>query len=226
MGIQVSIDGPAGAGKSTAARLLAKRLGFNYVNTGAMYRALTLLALQYIVDWEDEDSLVMLFERHNIDQRGTKTFIDNKDVSLEIRSNKVSRAVSIICRHRGVRERMVKLQRRIAEKGSIVMDGRDIGTVVLPNADVKIFLTASVEKRAKRRLEDLRELGKPLPYDDVLENILRRDKIDSTRKIAPLIMADDAILVDNTDIPIDEEINFLEKLVREKIKDKLNSQSN
>ncbi len=223
MVIQVAIDGPAGAGKSTAARLLAKRLGFNYINTGAMYRALTLLALQYLVDWEDEDSLIMLFERHNIDQRGTKTFIDNKDVSIEIRSNKVSRAVSIICRHRGVRERMVDLQREIAQKGSIVMDGRDIGTVVLPDADVKIFLTASVEKRAERRFKDIEEMGKSLPYEDVLENILRRDKIDSSRKIAPLKMADDAIPVDNTDMPIDEEIDFLEKLVQEKAQVKVNS---
>ncbi len=212
----MAIDGPAGAGKSTAARMLAERVGYRYVDTGAMYRALTLLALREGIPWDDEDALVELLDRHRIDQRGAKTFVDGEDVSSQIRTNKVSRAVSVVCRHRKVRERMVELQRRLAQDGGVVMDGRDIGTVVLPDAELKIFLVASVEERAKRRLKDLIAMGKPLPLDEVMQNIINRDRLDSTRKVAPLRKAPDAIVIDNSNLPIDEEIELLVKLLKEK----------
>ncbi|MCD6417896.1 (d)CMP kinase [bacterium] len=213
--ILIAIDGPAGAGKSTAARLLAEKLGYRYIDTGAMYRALALIVLRNGINWEDEDKIVALFDRHRIVQEGKTTKIDDEDVSREIRTNRVSRAVSVVCRHRRVREKMVELQRKLAGTGGTVMDGRDIGTVVLKNAQLKIFLTASEQERARRRLKDLELLGKPLPFDEVLQNIKNRDRLDSTRKIAPLKQAEDAIVVDNTDIPIDEEIQMLVEMARE-----------
>ncbi|RKZ34990.1 (d)CMP kinase [bacterium] len=217
--IKIAIDGPAGAGKSTAARLLAKRIDYVYIDTGAMYRALTLLALKHNIGWDDENNLVALFEQHKIDQYGSTTLIDGIDVSDEIRTNKVSRAVSEVCRHRDVRQKMVKLQRQMAQQGGVVMDGRDIGTVVLPDAELKIFLTASLEVRAKRRMDELRQMGKPIPFSEVLANIKQRDKMDSTRKIAPLRKADDAVVIDNSFLPIYEEIDILETMAREKIAD-------
>lgn len=214
--IKVAIDGPAGAGKSTAARMLAEKIGYRYIDTGAMYRALTLLVLRKNIAWEDEEGIISLFESHMVKQMGEKTLLDGEDISREIRTNKVSRAVSIVCRHSKVREKMVILQRELAEGGGIVMDGRDIGTVVLPDAQIKIFLTASADERAKRRMHDLEVIGKPLPLDEVRQNIINRDRLDSTRKIAPLKQADDAIVVDTTYLPIDDEIELLVRIVREK----------
>ncbi len=218
--IKVAIDGPAGAGKSTAAKLLAKRLGYRYIDTGAMYRALSLLALEHGVDWNDEESLAALLDKHKIEQNGETTLIDGRDVSTQIRTNEVSRAVSVVCRHRKVREKLVALQRQMAEGGGVVMDGRDIGTVVMPDAELKIFLTASLEVRAKRRMKDLERMGKPLPYEEVLANIKYRDKLDSTREIAPLRKAPDAVVIDNSDLPIEEELDILEDLVRQKEREK------
>ncbi len=214
--ILIAIDGPAGAGKSTAARLLAERLGYTYIDTGAMYRALTLLVIRNNIHWENEKKIIPLFEKQKITQKGEKTFIDDENVSTEIRTNRVSRAVSIVCRHPEVRKRMVELQRELAQSAGIVMDGRDIGTVVLRNAELKLFLTASEEARAKRRMKDLEALGKPLPLAEVQQNIRNRDRLDSTRKIAPLKQADDAIVVDNTDLPIDEEIEMLVRMAKDK----------
>lgn len=214
--IKVAIDGPAGAGKSTAARLLAEKAGYHYIDTGAMYRALTLLVLRKGIKWDDETNILTIFEEHKIRQEGAKTYIDDEDVSAEIRTNQVSRVVSIVCRHPRVREKMVELQRELALGGGIVMDGRDIGTVVLPNAELKIFLTASEQARAARREKDLLKMGKPLPFNEVLQNIKNRDRLDSTREIAPLKQAEDAVVIDNTNLPIEEEIDILLKMVREK----------
>ena len=218
--IRIAIDGPAGAGKSTAARLLAEKLGYRYIDTGAMYRAVALLALEHGVDWEDEDGLASLIDKHKIEQNGKVTLIDGRDVSTEIRTNRVSRAVSVVCKHKKVRERLVALQREMAKDGGVVMDGRDIGTVVMPDAELKIFLTASLEARAKRRMKDLEKLGKPLPFEEVLANIKFRDKLDSTREIAPLRKAPDAVVIDNSDLPIEEEIDILETMARQKEREK------
>ena len=221
--IKIAIDGPAGAGKSTVARLLASEMKYGYIDTGAMYRALTLIVLRNDVDWENEKAIAELFNNHSISQRGEITLLDNEDVSVEIRTNHVSRAVSMVCRHADVRKKMVKLQREFAGNGGIVMDGRDIGTVVLPDAEMKVFLIASAEERAKRRMKDLVEIGKPLPFDEVLQNILNRDRLDSTRTLAPLKQAEDAFVLDTTDLPIEEELQILVKIAREKEKEHNNA---
>lgn len=218
--IKVAIDGPAGAGKSTAARLLAQRIGYTYIDTGAMYRAVALLTIRNNIPPTDEDKIIELLEKTKIKQIGGKTYLDDEDVSIEIRSNSVSRTVSIVCQHQKVRNFLVPIQREMAKNSGVVVDGRDIGTVVLPDAELKIFLVASPQERARRRFVELQEMGKPLLFEEVLENILRRDALDSTRATAPLKKADDAIVIDNTNMSIEEEINYLEKLVREKEKDK------
>jgi len=220
-GIRIAIDGPAGAGKSTAARLLAERLGYKYIDSGAMYRAVTLLALRFDVGWEDEKKLAMLIDKHNICQNGLITTIDGEDVSLAIRSKQVSEAVSVVCKHPLVRKKLVEMQRNLAKDGAVVMEGRDIGTVVLPDAELKFFIVADKEERARRRLKEMVALGKDVTFTEVLENIRLRDLLDSSRAVAPLRQASDAILVDNTRMPIDFEINIMEKIARRKLEDKV-----
>lgn len=220
-GIRIAIDGPAGAGKSTAARLLAERLGYKYIDSGAMYRAVTLLALRFDVGWEDEKKLAMLIDKHNICQNGLITTIDGEDVSLAIRSKQVSEAVSVVCKHPLVRKKLVEMQRNLAKDGAVVMEGRDIGTVVLPDAELKFFIIADKEERARRRLKEMVALGKDVTFTEVLENIRLRDLLDSSRAVAPLRQASDAILVDNTRMPIDFEINIMEKIARRKLEDKV-----
>jgi len=220
-GIRIAIDGPAGAGKSTAARLLAERLGYKYIDSGAMYRAVTLLALRFDVGWEDEKKLAMLIDKHNICQNGLITTIDGEDVSLAIRSKQVSEAVSVVCKHPLVRKKLVEMQRNLAKDGAVVMEGRDIGTVVLPDAELKFFIIADQEERARRRLKEMVALGKDVTFTEVLENIKLRDLLDSSRAVAPLRQASDAILVDNTRMPIDFEINIMEKIARKKLENKV-----
>jgi len=220
-GIRITIDGPAGAGKSTAARLLAERLGYKYIDSGAMYRAVTLLALRFDVGWEDEKKLAMLIDKHNICQNGLITTIDGEDVSLAIRSKQVSEAVSVVCKHPLVRKKLVEMQRNLAKDGAVVMEGRDIGTVVLPDAELKFFIIADQEERARRRLKEMVALGKNVTFTEVLENIKLRDLLDSSRAVAPLRQASDAILVDNTRMPIDFEINIMEKIARKKLENKV-----
>jgi len=220
-GIRIAIDGPAGAGKSTAARLLAERLGYKYIDSGAMYRAVTLLALRFDVGWEDEKKLAMLIDKHNICQNGLITTIDGEDVSLAIRSKQVSEAVSVVCKHPLVRKKLVEMQRNLAKDGAVVMEGRDIGTVVLPDAELKFFIVADKEERARRRLKEMVALGKDVTFTEVLENIKLRDLLDSSRAVAPLRQASDAILVDNTRMSIDFEIDIMEKIARRKLEDKV-----
>ena len=220
-GIRIAIDGPAGAGKSTAARLLAERLGYKYIDSGAMYRAVTLLALRFDVGWEDEKKLAMLIDKHNICQNGLITTIDGEDVSLAIRSKQVSEAVSVVCKHPLVRKKLVEMQRNLAKDGAVVMEGRDIGTVVLPDAELKFFIVADKEERARRRLKEMVALGKDVTFTEVLENIKLRDLLDSSRAVAPLRQASDAILVDNTRMPIDFEIDIMEKIARKKLENKV-----
>ena len=206
--MNIAIDGPAGAGKSTIAKLLAAKLGILYLDTGAMYRAVGLKALNTGVDIADASAVEKMLVDTKIDvkQEGGvhHVYLDGKDVSVDIRENRVSKAASDISAVPCVRYKMVELQREIAAKCDTVLDGRDIGTFVLPNAEHKIFLTASAEERAKRRYAELKAKGSDLTFEQIKEDILKRDYNDSHRALAPLKKADDATEVDTTSMTIEE----------------------
>jgi len=194
----LAIDGPAGAGKSTVAKLVAKRLGYVYIDTGAMYRATTLKALRLKVDLEDPNQFGFL-ERTTMRFRDGILYMDGEDIMKEIRSNQVSNNVSVVSSHIPVRNQLVSLQQEIARHDNVVMDGRDIGTVVLPDADLKIYMTASVEERARRRHEENLSLGIESDYETLKQEIIWRDKYDSSRSYNPLKQAKDAIYLDTSD---------------------------
>ena len=202
----IAIDGPAGAGKSTVAKIVAEKLGYTYIDTGAMYRAVAWKTLQQSSEATDE---AILRAVEGIDVRlactdsGTRVTVDGTDVTGEIRTPEVTHIVSRVAALGPVREKMVELQGAMAADGAVVMDGRDIGTNVLPNADVKIFLTASVEERARRRYDEMKEKGYAVDFDDLKKEIASRDKQDSERAISPLRQAEDAILLDSTALSID-----------------------
>ena len=197
----IALDGPAGAGKSSVSKMVAKRLNCTYLDTGAMYRAITYEALKRNISEEKE--IVQMVENLNMDicakEDTMHVFIDGEDITQYLRTSEVSSRISAF---QGVRNAMVKLQRKVAEKGNAVLDGRDIGTVVLPDADLKIFLTASVHTRALRRYKELKDTDTTL--ERIEEEIKRRDNLDMTRKISPLRKADDAILLDNSDLTLEE----------------------
>ncbi len=205
----VAIDGPAGAGKSTVAKLAAKELGYTYIDTGAMYRAVAWKTLQQKADVTD--ALILDVVR-DIDVRlayangVTQVFVDGQDITGEIRTPEVSHIVSQVAALGPVREKMVDLQRRMATEGGVLMDGRDIATHVLPDADVKIFLTASIEERAQRRWKEMKEKGYDMSLEELQKDIAARDKADSEREISPLVQADDATLLDTTGLSIDEVV--------------------
>lgn len=218
--IIVTIDGPAGSGKSTSAKLIAKKLGFTYLDTGAMYRAITFLALANNCI-ENEDQIIKLakdavinFQAHD---GKTEVFINNKDVTDAIRTFEVNSKVSEISRIPEVRTALVKIQQQFGENNNIVAEGRDTGTVVFPHADVKIFLIASIEERAKRRLKEFHEKGEKISIEEIAGNITKRDKIDSTREVSPLLKADDAFEIDTSNVTIDEQVNQILEKVSEKI---------
>jgi len=214
-GYKLAIDGPAGSGKSTISSLIAKKLGMTHIDTGAMYRAVTLLAIELGNDLTLESTYYFL-EKSKIHYDFDRIFINDRDVTEDIRSDKVTKNVSLVSSFSYVRRKLVELQKDAANKGNIVMDGRDIGTVVLPNADLKIFLTANVEERAKRRLKEQLKKGKESDIHKVIEDILNRDQKDSTRKESPLKIADDAIVLDTTYLTIDEVINKIIELTGKK----------
>ena len=211
-GIIIAIDGPAGSGKSTVAKIIAKKLGLLYIDTGAMYRALTLKAMKKGLDLEDEKALIDLAKTTKVDLKEKSkllTFLDGEDVSALIRTPEVTAKVKYIARVPGVRHEMVALQRSIGSKTGAVLEGRDIGTVVFPNADYKFYLDASPEERAKRRLKDLLELGQDANVEDVKKDIIARDESDMKRSVGALKKAEDAVFIDTTDLSIDQVVNSL-----------------
>ncbi len=219
--IAIAIDGPAAAGKSTVAKIVAEQLGYVYIDTGAMYRAITLKALQQKINLEDEKELEQLLMNTDItfekDGSLQKVFLDKMDVTKEIRKENVTNNVSIVSKHRLVREEMVNRQKQMAKNKRVVMDGRDIGTFVIPDAEVKIFLIASVEERALRRHKENMEKGFPSNLEQLKLEIEKRDKLDSEREVAPLKKADDAIEIDTTSLSIEEVANKILLLAKEKI---------
>lgn len=213
---QVAIDGPAGSGKSTISKQVCNILGFVHIDTGAMYRAVTLEALNRGVDLENPNSYYFLDEI-TISYENDKIFLNGKSVGREIRSTRVAENVSTVAKMAVVRHKMVELQQKAAQNGRIIMDGRDIGYVVLPNANVKIFLTASVEERARRRFFENQSHGKEETYEEILESIIARDYKDSHRDLNPLRQASDAILLDTTNLNIDEVVMEIVRIIKERL---------
>lgn len=219
--ISIAIDGPAAAGKSTVAKIAAEKLSYIYIDTGAMYRALTLKALCQNVNLQDEDILLEILQQTKISlfpgEKGQLVFLDEKEVTDEIRTAQVSNSVSFVAKHPLVRKEMVARQKILASGGGVVMDGRDIGTHVLPNAEVKIFLLASVEERALRRHNENILKNFPSDLEKLKEEIALRDKIDTERETAPLKKADDAIELDTTSLTIDQVVEKIMSYVHERI---------
>lgn len=202
----IAVDGPAGAGKSTVSKIVAARLGYTYIDTGAMYRA---VGLKVLLSGKPVDDELIISQTRDIEiklDEAARVFLDGREVTKKIRTPEVSKAASDVAKVGFVRKKLTELQRQMAARGSVIMDGRDIGTQVLPNADLKIFLTASVEERARRRFEELKAKGLASDLNQIIEEISLRDKQDSEREIAPLAQAEDAILLDSTEMTIEEVV--------------------
>jgi cytidylate kinase len=221
--IKIAIDGPAASGKSTTAREVARRLGYTYIDSGAMYRAVTLKALRENIPVTDDERVAQLAEQIDIrfgkSDRKTVIFMDGEDVSEAIRTPEIDKNISPVAANPGVRKILVKKQQALGREGGVVMDGRDIGTVVFPDAELKIYLVASVEERARRRLKELQEKGQSLPLDEVIEDLRYRDARDMGRAVGPLKKADDAVEIDTTNLSIEEQVDKIVRLAREKIHD-------
>lgn len=210
----IAIDGPGGAGKSTIAKLLAQRLNYLHLDTGAMYRAVTLAALNKNINFDDPEALVNLAEEINIEFNSEgEIFLDGDNVSHEIRTAEVNKHVSQTAAVKGVREVLVEKQKQLAEKNRVVMDGRDITTVVLPDAEYKFFLTASLNERAKRRYQEVKSKKGDADFEEIKESIARRDRLDSQREHSPLKKADDAVLIDTTELSINQVIRKMIKII-------------
>lgn len=220
MPLNVAMDGPVGAGKSTIADEVARRLGILHLDTGAMYRALGLAAIRQGVDMQDEDAVTALCRQADITVRyedgGQRTLVDGEDVTAHLRTQEVSMAASAVSRYRGVRQAMVALQQKLAATTDMLVDGRDIGTVVLPQATIKIYLTASAEERARRRWVQLQEKGAADTFERVLEELKQRDWQDMHREVDPLRQAEDAVLVDSTGLQFEQTVEKILALVEEK----------
>lgn len=219
--INVAIDGPAGAGKSTVARAAAKELGYIYVDTGALYRAVGVNALRLGIDTTDAEKVTATLSDITVELKFVdgeqQVLLNGENVSKEIRTPDASMAASNVSAIPAVRAFLFDLQRDIAKKNNCLMDGRDIGTVVLPDAQVKIFLTAKPELRAKRRYDELIAKGSEVKYEDVLEDLIKRDYNDSHREVAPLKPAEDGVIIDTSDMDLQQSIDSIIKAVREKI---------
>lgn len=216
----IAIDGPAGAGKSTVAKSLALRLGYRYIDTGAMYRAITLLALEREIAMNNEKKLTKLAEEAEISftpltLAENMVFLEQRNITKEIRTSQVNAYVSLVSKIAGVRSALMIKQRQLAKEGGVVMDGRDIGTVVLPTADLKIFLTASLAIRAERRLAELDDKADKANYFKIRNNLETRDTIDSCRKVAPLKKAEDAYELDTSTLTVEQVVNKIIDLIQE-----------
>ena len=220
MGINVALDGPSGAGKSTIAKMVAKKLEYVYVDTGALYRSIAYYVLSKEIDPKNEDEVVALLGEIDVKlsyvDGAQRVLLNGEDVSEKIRTPEVSMGASAVSAIPKVREFLFSLQQNIAKENNIIMDGRDIGTVVLPNADVKIFLTATAEERANRRFKELSEKGDSSTYDEVLQDIIQRDYNDSHREVAPLKKADDAVEVDSTNLTLEQAVQEIHRIITEK----------
>lgn len=224
--MRVAIDGPAGAGKSTIARKVAAGLGYLYIDTGAMYRALTFSVLQQGLNPEMEEDVYQALQSLNLKlvpdpllQGANRVFIGEQEVTSNIREPLVSQNVSAVASHFSIREAMVSLQKDFGRAGNVVMDGRDIGTAVMPDADLKIYLNATVEERAYRRQKELQQQGIKVDYADLICQISDRDLLDSTREFSPLCRAEDAIEIDTTNLTIDEVVDYVLTLVNRREQD-------
>ena len=219
MGIKIAIDGPSGSGKSSVAKVLAMHMGLVHIDTGAMYRTVALAAKAQNVDWADESGLTNLLKKINIDiqfsERGQRIFLDGRDVTDDVRTAEMGVGAAKVSIYNGVREKLVDMQRKMAENeaAGVVMDGRDIGTVVLADADFKIFLTADVDVRARRRCGELEKLGQPWNYEEIAAQISRRDFEDMTREVSPLKQADDAVVVDASGLDIAGVVQEIKKII-------------
>ncbi|HIC91076.1 MAG TPA: (d)CMP kinase [Syntrophaceae bacterium] len=217
----ITIDGPSGAGKSTISRILAHHLGYTYLDTGAMYRAVALKTLRFHLDLRNETELRALLSNLNLSFKGNKDgfhiFLDGKDVTHEIRTPEIGMQASYISSNAVVRETLWRIQRQIGEEGNVILEGRDMGTVVFPDAEVKFFLVASPEVRALRRHRELLEQGKSIEWQEVFEDVIKRDVNDTKRDLSPLRPAEDAIIIDSTQMSIEEVKNTMLKILKERM---------
>jgi len=214
MRINIAIDGPSAAGKSTVANIIAEKLGYTHLDTGAMYRSVAYQCVKEQIDFNDEDNIVKMIDRMNLEMKPDgKVFLDGQDISKLIRTNEISMGASNVSKHGKVRKALVKMQQKIAENGGYILDGRDIGTVVLKDAPVKIYLIASAESRALRRVLQDKENGIEDNYEEILQDIIKRDYQDSHRQESPLTKADDAVEIDSSNLTIEEVVDKIMVLV-------------
>ena len=210
----IAIDGPAGAGKSTISKLIAKNLGINYIDTGAMYRAITYKCIKEDIDVNDIQRVVDLCSRTDVDFVDNYIYLDGQRLNEEIRTLQVSSRVSDVAKIPQVREFLLEKQREIGKRSDVILDGRDVGTHIFPDAKYKFFLNASAQERGRRRYQELIDKGQSVVLEEIIEDIKKRDYIDSTREIAPLVKADDAIEVDTTSMTIDQVVTYISDMVR------------
>lgn len=221
MNIRIAIDGPSGTGKSTLAKNIAKALGIVYVDTGALYRTVGLVAERAGIPMENASQVTKLLPSADISiryvQGSQRVYLDGEDVSEKIRTPEISMYASAVSTVPAVRKFLLEIQKKLVNEGNVVMDGRDIGTVIMPNADVKLFMETNVATRARRRYEELRERGDTSSEEDVMRDMIRRDKNDSSRAVAPLVPADDAIFLDNSDMLPEETLAAALKIIDDKL---------
>ena len=219
--IAVAVDGPAGAGKSSISKIVAKKLGYLYIDTGAMYRSVTWAVLHNHIDVNNQKAVEALLPELDLTMEASddscKVFIAGQDVTDFIRTPQVNNAVSIVASYKSVRQYLVERQRLMAEAGGVILDGRDIGSVVLPNAELKIYLTASVEARAMRRYLEVKGTVNEQTLEDIKDSVMQRDDMDKNRKESPLIQVEDAVLVDSSEMTFDETVEYILHLVQERI---------